>query len=88
MAAGLTGRSLSLVGRPMPHERLATHPSVSLDEADARFRHLSCLCRTLGINGTHAPASPGGGLMTVLDRARPGAGPWAAPNGAALTGFA
>jgi hypothetical protein len=28
MAAGLTGRSLSLVGRPMPHERLATNAIV------------------------------------------------------------
>lgn len=30
---------------------LATHPSVSLDEADARFRHLAALHRALGING-------------------------------------
>ncbi len=32
-------------------ECFATHPSVSLDEADARFRHLGALHRTLATNG-------------------------------------
>ena len=35
-------------------DRSATHPSVSLDEADARFRHLGALRRALGTNGKQA----------------------------------
>jgi hypothetical protein len=37
------------------HERNATHPSVSLDEVDARFRRLGALRRALGTNGKQAP---------------------------------
>jgi hypothetical protein len=33
---------------------MATHPSVSLDEAGARFRHLGALRRALGINGSRS----------------------------------
>jgi hypothetical protein len=34
--------------------RFATHPSVSLDEAGGRFRHLGGLRRALGINGSRS----------------------------------
>jgi hypothetical protein len=54
--SGPSGRPLSRFRRSRPGERFATHPSVSLDEADARIRHLGALHRALGINGEHAPA--------------------------------
>ena len=48
--------TLSRRGRPRSGACLATHPSVSMDEVDARFRHLGALRRALGINGKQASA--------------------------------
>jgi hypothetical protein len=46
---------LLLLSRPRdPRYRNATHPSASLDDAGARFRHLGGLQRTLGTNGSRS----------------------------------
>jgi hypothetical protein len=72
------GRSLSRFGRPPACACSATHPSVSLEEADARFRHRGALHQALGINGKHSPTSsapnfslrPKGGVRLGRARAR------------------
>ena len=46
-----TGRAFSCFSPPLSRAWFATHPSASLDDAGARFRHLCGLQRTLGTNG-------------------------------------
>jgi hypothetical protein len=58
----------SIVPIAGPDERSASHPSVSPDAVDARFRHLGTLRRTLGTNGMRYSA---GGLRAVVAAARP-----------------
>jgi hypothetical protein len=53
------GRAIALAtehysGATGANECFATHPSASLDNAGARFRHLGGLRRTLGINGSRS----------------------------------
>jgi hypothetical protein len=48
------GRVLSSRRHPHPDLRFATHPSLGVDESDARIRHLGGLGRALGINGRDA----------------------------------
>jgi hypothetical protein len=52
---------------PRPDDCFATHPSVSLDEAGARFRHLGGSGGTLASNGMHALPPP-----VASARIRPG----------------
>jgi hypothetical protein len=58
------GRADNRIDQPrarFPRDRLATHPSASLDDAGARFRHLGGLQRTLGTSGKHASVTGGRG---------------------------
>jgi hypothetical protein len=68
-SAAACSRSLSSRNPLAPGLCIATHPSVRLAEAGARFRHVGGLRRTLEINGKDAPS------VRMRHRHRPPTGP-------------